>query len=115
MGEGKNNDTFYLHKTITGNEDGRKYVVHHKNKNTLDNRKYNLEIVPYIVNVQLRDGANENNNTGVRNVSYIERTNEYWVQITKNYIRQKWIFPITQFKEACEFARLKRIELFGEE
>jgi hypothetical protein len=115
IGMNKNNLTYYMHKIIVNNQDGRDFVVHHKNKDTLDNRKFNLEIVPYIINTQLRDGANKNSSTGVRNVNWIEKTNEYWVQIMKEGERYKWTFPSNMFEEACVFAKNKRIELFGEE
>jgi hypothetical protein len=118
QGNGKSNLTFYLHKLLMNNGDGLKFVVHHKNKNTLDNRKENLEIVPYIKNVQLRDGANKNCGTGVRNVHLCkcyDGSYEYRVQIMKDYQPYRWTFSYNQFNEACEFARHKRIELFGEE
>jgi hypothetical protein len=107
---------YYLHKLIIGNKDGREYQVHHKEqKQTLDNRKSNLEIVTSAVNSQLREGANKNSSTGVRNVNRSHDDNILWVQFLKNGKRYKWEFPIEQFEEACEFARLKRIELFGAE
>lgn len=28
--------------------------------------------------------------------------------------RYKWIFPLDQFEEACQFAEIKRQEIFGE-
>lgn len=93
---------------------GYKKVGHHKSHNTLDNRKENLEESTWAENVQLRSRANKNSKTGVRNVSYIEDENSYWVQIMKHGERFKWIFPADQFDIACEFAINKRIELFGE-
>ena len=110
---------YYLHKLIIGNKDGRDFVVHHKEQEkTLDNRKINLEIVPHEVNLQLREGANSNSSTGVRNVHLITKYSgkqEYWVQVMKNGISYKEEFSLDQFDDACEWARLKRIELFGEE
>lgn len=117
--ETKKTKCYYMHKIISGNGDGRENVVHHKDKHsTLDNRKSNLEIVPYIVNVQLREGANKNNKTGIRNVHLINKyggEQVYMVQIMKNYKRHAWEFRLDQFEEACEFAKQKRIELFGKE
>lgn len=114
VGNGKNNKTYYLHKIILGLSCGYEKVGHHKSHNTLDNRKENLEETTYSKNLQHRKGANINNKTtGIRNVTYIKKENVYWVQFCKNYQRYKWVFPIDQFKEACEFAEKKRIELFG--
>lgn len=102
----------HLHIDIMNAPEG--YSVDHVNHNTLDNRKSNLRIVKQRFNTRNRKGANSNNNTGVRNVSYIKRSNEYWVQLMKNGIKYKWVYPADKFKEACEFAELKRNELFGD-
>lgn len=91
-----------------------KIHVDHRDNNPLNNRKYNLRQTDTSSNAQNRKGANSNSKTGVRNVNYIEQTDEYWVQLMKNYQRYKWIFPSDQFEEACAFAELKRHELFGE-
>lgn len=115
----QNIKTYYLHRVIMGIDNGRKNVVHHKHPeiehNTLDNRKENLEVTTYSRNLQIRGGANKNNNTGVRNVSYIKSDNAYYVQMMKNGERFFKRFPANQFKEACEYAKQKRIELFGKE
>lgn len=105
--------TVYLHRFIFGLEE---FIdVDHKDHKTLDNRKENLIIKNRSDNSDNRRGANSNNNTGHRNVSYIEKTNEYWVQICKNGVRYKKIFPADQFEEADKYAKQKRIELFGHE
>jgi hypothetical protein len=99
--------------------DSNRFIhVNHKDHNTLNNRKYNLEIVPCSINSQLRDKPNTNGQTGVRNVHLVTRyggKQEYWVQIMRNGEKFKWEFDLNQFDEACEFARQKRIELFGKE
>ena len=87
--------------------------VDHINHNTLDNRKMNLRILTKDENNLHRKGANCNNKTGHRNVSYIERDNEYLVQFSINYERFVWKFKSDEFKEACEFADKKRLELYG--
>jgi hypothetical protein len=89
-------------------------VVDHIDHDTMNNKKENLRVTKFIKNVANRKGANSNNKTGVRNVNYIEKLDEYWVQIMKNGVRYRWIFPGDQFKEACEFAEIKRKEIFGE-
>jgi hypothetical protein len=102
--------TLRLHKFLTG----AKGFVDHKNHNTLDNKKQNLRPIENDNNSSNRKGANKNSSTGVRNVCYVERNNEYWVQFCRKGIRFKWTFPMSQFKEACDFADIKRKEIFGE-
>lgn len=104
--------TIYLHRFIMNVTD-KTYRVDHINHNTMDNRKSNLKVTTQQINLLNRKGANKNNNTGVRNVSYIEQNNEYWVQIMKKGERYKWVFQANQFEEACQFAEIKRNELFG--
>lgn len=105
--------TLLLHRIVTDAIENE-YVDHIKHKETLNNRKYNLRKTTNDKNLQSRKGANKNSSTGIRNVNYIEKLNEYWVQIMKKGERFKWIFPSNQFKEACDFAEKKRKELFGE-
>jgi hypothetical protein len=90
--------------------------VNHKSHNTLDNRESNLDVTTNQINCSDRLKANKNNKTtGIRNVNYIRSEDVYKVQICKNYVRYYWTFPVSQFDEACEFARQKRIEFFGKE
>jgi hypothetical protein len=110
IGAGKNNITYYMHKLLLNN-DGRKYVVHHKNHNTLDNRKENIEIVEFAKNVQQRKGANKNNKTNVRNVVYYH--NKIKVEIMKNGIIYRKYFNNQEFDSAVNYATEKRNELFG--
>jgi len=102
----------YLHRDIMNAPKGS-VVDHIDNTKSLDNRKYNLRITNQRVNSKNRNRANSNSITGVRNVNYIAKTDEYWVQFCINYERYKWKFPSNQFKEACEFAEKKRLELYG--
>lgn len=105
--------TVSLHRIVMDATD-KDIEVDHKNHDTLYNRKYNLRRTESGKNSANRKGANIKNNTGVRNVCYIERDNEYWVQMMKKGERFRWIFPVDQFEEACDFAIKKREELFGE-
>jgi hypothetical protein len=89
-------------------------IVDHEDRDTLNNRKYNLRFIDKSKNAQNRKGANKNSGTGVRNVNYIKKHNQYWVQLMKNGQRYKWIFSADEFDKACEFAKIKREELFGE-
>lgn len=103
-----------LHRWVI-NVSSKEDYVDHINHNTMDNRKCNLRITNNSENSKHRKGANKNNKTtGVRNVCYVQDENIYRVQIMKNGERFLWIFPANQFDEACEFAKVKRKELFGE-
>ena len=67
--------TLYLHSYLMDfNEQ-----IDHINHNTLDNRRNNLRVLTKDENNLYRKGANCNNKTGHRNVSYIERDDEYLV------------------------------------
>ena len=103
----------YLHRYIM---DAKKEdYVDHKSHNTLDNRKNNLIVTTDYGNVINRKGANKNNKTtGIRNITYIEKENAYWVQFMRKGERFRWVFNSDQFDEACEFAKKKRKEIFGE-
>ncbi len=113
QGEGIKNKTVYMHRIIM-DANKKDYVDHIESGKTLDNRKTNLRKTNNARNSANRKGANKNNNTGYRNVNWIESTNEYWVQIMKDGVRYKWIFNADQLEEAVKFAEEKRIELFGE-
>lgn len=77
----------------------------------------NLRVTNNARNSQHRNGANQNNKTGVRNVHLVTRYGGkqlYLVQIMRNGERYKWEFDLNQFEEACQFAESKRQELLGE-
>lgn len=103
--------TLYLHSYIMNHNQQIDHISH----NTLDNRKKNLRVLTKNENNLYRKGANCNNKTGHRNVSYIERDEEYLVQFSINYERFVWKFKSNEFEEACEFADKKRLELYGVE
>lgn len=103
----------YLHRFVT-NAKEHDYVDHKENTRTLDNRKQNLRVTTNDFNSQNRRGANKNNKLGVRNVCYIEKNDEYWVQFSNQGKRYKWVFSGNEYDKACKFAKEKRKELFGE-
>ena len=114
--EGNNRivNTIWMQRFLMG-VTSKKLVVDHHNHNRLDNRKDNLYITEHTNNSTNRKGANKNNKTtGIRNVTYIEKENAYWVQFMRKGERFRWVFPVNQFDEACDFAEKKRKELFGE-
>lgn len=112
----KKNKNIKLHQLILqmNNINAKGKHIDHINHNTLDNRKQNLRVTEVDNNSAHRKGANSNSKTGVRNVNYIEKLDEYWVQLMRKSKRYKWIFPSNQFAEAVKFAEIKRQELFGD-
>jgi hypothetical protein len=60
--------------------------VSYVSENTLDNRKDNLRITSHSQSRQNQKGANINNSTGVRGVSYQEKWGKYIVNVNKKYI-----------------------------
>lgn len=115
-GESKKSSV-YLHIEIANPEHDKDIYVDHEDHDTLNNRKYNLRSTINKKNLSHRNGANSNNKTGVRNVNLVNLyggKQEYWVQFCRDGERFKWEFPIDQFQEACDFADIKRVEIFGE-
>lgn len=106
-------DTVYLQRWITNTIHTLQYVDH-KNHDTLDNRRQNLRVSGVPDNSSNRKGANKNSGTGHRNVNWGYNHTEYFVQFCRKGERFKWVFPLSLFKEACDFADKKRIEIFGE-
>jgi len=108
-------ETIYLNRWIVNAKENE--TIDHKNHDSLDNTKGNLRTTIDANNSSNRRGANTNSKTGVRNVHLVNRyegEQEYWVQIMKNGIHYKWEFGLHEFDKACEFAKEKRKELFGE-
>jgi hypothetical protein len=103
--------SYYMHRLITNARP--KEIVDHENHVSLDNREQNLVVTTNSKNSQNRNVDNNNSNTGVLNVSWIEKSNRYWVQMMKDGKHYRWSFLPNQFDEACNFAKIKRQELFG--
>jgi len=101
----------YLHRFLM-NADEKTYVDH-EDHDSLNNRKYNLRITTNDKNTQHRKGANSNNSTGHRNVNWGWNREFYFVQFMRKGERFIWEFPLDQYQEACDFADIKRLELFG--
>lgn len=78
----KEGKTKYLHRFILNLEEGDNYVVDHKNHNTLDNRKNNLNRVTVYQNQQNRLGARKNSKSRIRGVSWDSRNSD-WVVVVK--------------------------------
>lgn len=69
----------YLHRYVTNAKDY--HLVDHKNLDTLDNRLNNLRLVDRRQNAINRSGANSNNKSGYRNVSWNKYYEKWVVQL----------------------------------
>lgn len=90
----------FLHRFVL-NYDGHD-DVDHINRNTLDNRKSNLRIVPHQIN------AANNASTGVRRTP----SGKYQAFICHNY-KTLYLGSFASEEEAIEYRRNKKRELFG--
>lgn len=90
-------------------------IIDHRNHNTLDNRRDNLRPINYSNNLKNRNGLNDNNITGVRNVSWAKSTNRYLVQFQVNGKNTCFgRFKKEDFDKAKQLADKLRKEIYGE-
>lgn len=102
---------YYMHRVIMDAPD--EFMVDHKNHNTLDNRKYNLELKDNSGNLRNRLGLNNNNKSGYRNVCWNKRKNKWMVQLqVKGKNTQLGFFH--DVDEAGKFAKEMRLKYYGE-
>ena len=89
--------------------------IHHRNHNTLDNRKENLELISITENSRHRKGKNKNNTTGYRNVMYNKRykNKPYHVQLQIDG-KNKVLGKFSDVDEAGTFAEEMRQKYYGE-
>lgn len=93
----------YLHRFIMNlDEDDR--VVDHKNHNTLDNTKNNLNVVSVHENQQNRQGSRKGSKSGVRGVSW-DNTNKDWIVNVKGQYLAR-----TKNKQEAEKLAKEKIE-----
>lgn len=104
--------SIYLHRFILGLED-RHSLVDHENRNTLDNREENLNDSTFKKNLLNRRGANINSTSGERNVSWIDRTQEWRVQLQING-KNKVFGNFQRLEDAIEHAEKMREKFYGE-
>jgi hypothetical protein len=105
--------TYYLHRFLT--DAPKNIYVDHINYDTLDNQRENLRFTTMSQNNKHRKGLNQNNSSGERNVSWIKKSNKYFVQFQiegKNVVYGK--FEKDKLNEAIEFARELRNKLYKE-
>lgn len=100
----------YLHRYIINAEEGE--YVDHINRNTLDNRKRNLRKTSQSENMQNRSGANSNNTTGYRNVSYVKGEGKYIVQLQIDGKNTR-LGAFDDVHEAGRFAEKMRKKYYG--
>jgi len=93
--------TIYMHRFLLG-ADSNLYGDH-KNHNTLDNRRGNIQVVDNVYNNINRKDKNSNNTSGYRNVSWI---NGYWrVQLQVNGKNKLFTEKFEDVHEAGKFAK----------
>lgn len=101
--------TKYLHRIVVSDAKLSKQFVNHKNHNTLDNRKFNLEITTNALNSRDRSGSRKNSKSGFRNVSWCNKSEKWIVQLMidgKNKCLGK--FNKEDLHKAAEFAKEMR-------
>ena len=104
------NKPVYLHQFIL-NAKGK--IVDHKNHDTLDNTKWNIEIVKDRCNSTNRKSRNINNKSGYRNVSWDGYKWIVQLQVNgKNAVLGR--FDKEKLEEAGKFAEQKRKEIYGD-
>jgi hypothetical protein len=103
--------TVRLNRFLVDAKDGE--YVDHINHNTLDNRLENLRITNNQNNVRHRKGANKNNKTGIRNVTWDKRINKYIVQLQINGKNTR-LGEFDDLNEAAKFAEKMRKKYYKE-
>lgn len=78
-------ETVYLNKWITNTTDSM--CVENIDKDTLNNQRSNIRIIPKANKNQNRRGANKNGSTGVRGVSWNKNSKKFYAHLTVNYKR----------------------------
>jgi hypothetical protein len=86
MFNGKPKHKVWTLQRLLTNQTDPKIVVDHKNHKPLDNRRKNLRVTTTDKNSQNKKGANKNNTSGYRNVSYDKRSESWMVQL---YVKKK--------------------------
>jgi hypothetical protein len=104
-----NGKLLYLHNLIMNTNE----QIDHIYRKPMDNRKSELRIVTSKQNRMNRKGKNKNNTSGYRNVSF-DGKGYIIVQLQDENGKNKVWRGFKDVHEAGEFAKQKRIELYGE-
>ncbi|MCE5220201.1 MAG: hypothetical protein LLF98_02740 [Clostridium sp.] len=84
----KNNSKIHLlHKIILDADVTKNQYIDHKDHDTLNNRKYNLQIIENDKNTKNRKSKNSNNKSGYRNVFWNSGKEKWQVSLCQNYKR----------------------------
>lgn len=105
-----NKERFSLHRLILFPKKIRGYEVDHINRNTLDNRKINLQYIPRRINAR-NHRLLATNSSGVNGVSKRGRT---WVAAIKANQKQFSIGGLKSFEEAVDARKKLEEEHWGE-
>jgi|LakMenEpi03Aug12_release.lakeMendotaPanAssembly.Ray.scaffolds.fasta_scaffold521592_2 hypothetical protein len=104
----------YIHKMILDAEVYKDEYINHKDHDTLNNTKDNLEVIENNENLKYRNGKNKNNKSGVRNVCWSNSDNRWIVQLQiegRNTTLGR--FKYNDLDKAEQFAREKRQFYYG--
>jgi hypothetical protein len=106
-----NYNSILLHRFITGAKEDN--IIDHINHNTLDNRKCNLRISEQNENLKHRNGKNQNNKSGYRNVFWDNNQCVWKVTLCDNY-KTIYIGTFNDVHEAGKAAEEARQKYYGE-
>jgi hypothetical protein len=106
----KEDDLLYLHDFIMNPSADQ--LVDHEDHNGINNRRNNLRLVDKQSNCRHRKGANKNNTSGYRNVSFDSKSNPIVQLQDKNGKNHIWR-DFKDVHEAGAFAEQKRKEWYG--
>lgn len=105
-------ETVYLHAVVLGFH--KKMHIDHINHDTLDNRKSNLVEKTARQNVLNRKGANSNNKSGHRNVSWSKIFNKWIIQLEINGKNHIFDENFDSVENAANFAEQMRSKYYGD-
>jgi len=101
----------YLHRYLTDAKENE--YVDHRDQDGLNNLESNFRITTNANNLKHRKGANKNNKTGYRNISYIKKEDIYRVQFQVDGKNTRF-GDFKKLEDAVKFADIKRKELYGD-
>lgn len=101
-----------LHRFIMDAKENQ--YIDHINHNTLDNRKDNLRVLSNKENLTNRNGKNNNNKSGYRNVCWVNKEHKWLVQLQVDGVSTVLgRFEKDDVEAAGEFAERMREKYYG--